>query len=925
MAGKYGYHEGDKYWNVRDGEGQFAKGAGSLIKKIADLKLPAITGNYTAVEKKNLRAQRRKLGQKMIDNGHPPAKIKEALSADPKSWPALKDIKTYSAEKPKAPAGMTPAPELKTKSLTELRTNKEKQAPGIKKKSLAQLKAESKPGNNLTKAEQQAVFEQASDIQPVQLEGKTPNTATLAERIKMYQMIYGKGSVKYKMALQTQGMDPKNDSPTGLNGIPKYEAIKAKVPGSLKFQAVMLNHDNLDVQEESKAPWNGITDPTVAAHKVRNELDGGPVDKIEALMSMGFDEHLAESFVYKKKVEAKTWAEKAQASPPPPPTPDAVSSTPLTVAGLKLPSIEGEGLTAVDKKKLRSKRRAVAQAMIDNGYPASVIKADLGSNPDNWPDLADIKKAGPIKPKAAPASEKKAESAPVKPTAKKKPVSGTPETNVANDAPSTPKVTFPPKPAFFGGTQEEWENNLKKQEAFKNAISSGSPPPATKPGGMTAKPKVKVDKNLGPAMKAVNAEYAGSQELGALFKTLKGIEDLAKGASFPDVSGLDHYELKQQGVDFQHKGLKNLLKSQGMKNLGNQFPGEGADGVIKTTLLNALNEGSDNEVRSAIAYASYHGLMEDLLDHEGDYGSGANVEAWSEAAMGSVLSKMPPDSEALYSLLSNGWNIDNLTPEIVAEQSLKASKPAYIPGGVNLKAEAKAAFEKPSNKKAFDDLPDAHKAHLQMLGGQDEIAQKFEDTPWARSTSATKVEDLEKSALQAFSRYTGSSYKAINGGLRRNKELGQPNQQAIDRMTAELDKSQSKEDLTLVRGVDADPGMLRVLGMDKGTTMYGPGFLENLQGRIGTSFQDKGFGSSSYQNDNKESGRAGFVAKDKINMRILAPKGTKMMNIKSISQHPNENEVLLQRGTSYTIANAYKDSQGFLWMDVVVTGQDTGV
>ena len=111
MAGKYGYKpDGDRYWNVRDSEGQFAKGwgvASAVGKKISDLKLPPITGDYSAAEKKKLRAQRRKIGQKMLDNGWQPDQVQNALSSSPTNWPKLSEIKSpknMAPTMPKEPA-----------------------------------------------------------------------------------------------------------------------------------------------------------------------------------------------------------------------------------------------------------------------------------------------------------------------------------------------------------------------------------------------------------------------------------------------------------------------------------------------------------------------------------------------------------------------------------------------------------------------------------------------------------------------------------------------------------------------------------------------------------------------------------------------------------------------------------------------------
>lgn len=221
MAGVYGYKpDGDKYWNVRDGDGQFAKGWGmasavaKVAKKISDLKLPPITGDYSAAEKKKLRAQRRKIGQKMLDNGWQPDQVQNALSGSPTNWPALADIKS-----------------------------------------------------------------------------------------------------------------PKNMTPT----VPKE-------PADSVSKAIRVKEKALAMQSEPD-----------------------PVDQ-------------------------------APATPNKAPAPGVGA---LSVKDLKLPTIEGDDLTAQQKKNLRSQRRKLAQKMIDSGWTKDQILDKLGSDPKSWPALKDIKQVTP--------------------------------------------------------------------------------------------------------------------------------------------------------------------------------------------------------------------------------------------------------------------------------------------------------------------------------------------------------------------------------------------------------------------------------------------------------------------------------------------------------------------------------------------------
>jgi hypothetical protein len=221
MVGKYGYKpDGDKYWNVRDGEGQFAKGWGmasavaKAAKKISDLKLPPITGDYSAAEKKKLRAQRRKIGQKMLDNGWQPDQVQNALSSSPTNWPKIADIKS-----------------------------------------------------------------------------------------------------------------PKNMTPT----VPKE-------PADSVSKALRVKEKALAMQSEP--------DPVDQASATPNKAPG-------------------------------------------------VDAPALTVKDLKLPTIEGDDLTAQQKKNLRSQRRKLAQKMIDSGWTKDQILDKLGPDSKSWPALKDIKQVTP--------------------------------------------------------------------------------------------------------------------------------------------------------------------------------------------------------------------------------------------------------------------------------------------------------------------------------------------------------------------------------------------------------------------------------------------------------------------------------------------------------------------------------------------------
>lgn len=782
---KYGYHNGEKYWNVRDSEGQFARGAGAALKKIADLKLPAIGGNHTALEKKKLRAQRRKVGQKMLDNGHPPEKVKAALSLEPAAWPKLSDVKPYNgtpAQAPKAPAEKA----FKPKAPAPKGVDGPKSSPDSKKK--------------LSTAEQVKIFDEANSMTQKDVEGKSILSASLAEKVKMAKLIYSEGSPKLDNYLNSLGLDPANDKPK-----------KAKLQAT----------------------------PTEA----------------------------------------------------------------LTIKGLGLPGIEGD-YTAVEKKNLRAQRRKIAQQMIDFNYPAEEIKSQLGANPSNWPTLASIKSAGPIlkkQPKVeAPAPKADAPAPEASPQA--------PEVVKGKTTPSTPKVEYPPKPPFFGGTQEAWEEELKK--------SNWQPA-----GKKTTAAKKKSSTPLSPELQKIADNYNGPMKSLALKNALSDLQLMSTGQK-PKSLGYQKSQQMQEKLDVDHAGFQSLVKEFGAD--ASIFPEDGVEGVVKTVLLKAMRSDNEDTQLKALAYANYHEILEDIADHEENYGQGGSgVAEWAELIGESPLSKLSnPNSEAVYSLLKKGESVAFLNEKKVEAEAKNLQKPVFNSTGlVNLKEDADQALSSPENRAAFDALPDEQKQHMMALGGMDKVQEKFKTTPWARKDSGPQITGITtNSHRMALQNYTGGSYDAVNGSLRGKREMTPATEKQISSMTNALKAGASKEDMLLVRGVEPTQTMLKALGLGGGPA-FNDGFLEKLQSKVGTSFVDQGFGSSSFQHADSETGRAGFVASGKLNMRILAPKGTQMMNIHQGSNYSSENEILLQRGTAYTIAGAYRDSKGFWWMDVVVTNQ----
>lgn len=865
--GKYGYHNGEKYWNVRDSEGQFAKGAGAALKKIADLKLPTIGGNHTALEKKKLRAQRRKIGQKMLDNGHPPEKVKAALSLEPAAWPKLSDVKPYNGtpeqkKTPKAPAEKAFKPKAPAPKGVDLSENGHLDAAAMSKSMTpAEVKKLIDPFRNSTPKQKPKIDAMNADQKLI-----LARSFQLLDDPKSRDGKYVRPEVDlYALALRKSVL-PFSVEDKASNSV---QAEFGQGFSNAKLRSILKDQKN----------WA----PSLTAGE-KNMLDVMITERLEAAPA--------------PKAKKKEAAPAPIASTGPNDLTEA-----LTVKALGLPGIEGD-YTAVEKKNLRAQRRKIAQQMIDFNYPAEEIKSQLGANPSNWPTLASIKSAGPIlkkQPKVeAPAPKVDPPAPKASPQA--------PEVVNAKTTPSTPKVEYPPKPPFFGGTQEQWEEQLKKSN--------------WQPAGKKTTAKKKPSIPLSPGLQKIADNYTGPMKSLALKSALSDLQLISTGQK-PKSLGYQKSQQMQEKLDVDHAGFQSLVKEFGAD--ASLFPEDGVEGVVKTVLLKAMRSDNEDTQLKALAYANYHEILEDIADYEENYGQGGSgVAEWAELIEESPLSGLSnPSSEAVYSLLKKGESVAFLSEKKVQAEAENLKKPVFnSTGPVNLKEDADKAFSSPENQAAFDALPDEQKQHMAALGGMDKIQEKFKSTPWARKDSAAVMQDLSMvSHRMALQDYTGMAYDKINGSLRGKYDTKPSTQKLINSMTSALKTGASKEDMLLVRGVEPTQVMLKAMGMEGGPA-FNDTFMERIQSRIGTSFVDKGFGSSSFQSDGSESGRAGFVGPDKLNMRILAPKGTEMMNLAQGSTHTSENEILLQRGTAYTIAGAYRDSKGFWWMDVVVTHQD---
>ena len=191
--------------------------------------------------------------------------------------------------------------------------------------------------------------------------------------------------------------------------------------------------------------------------------------------------------------------------------------------------------------------------------------------------------------------------------------------------------------------------------------------------------------------------------------------------------------------------------------------------------------------------------------------------------------------------------------------------------------------------------------------------------------SGTVWKGLDNDQKESLTYYTGmTGYRKMNDALR-NEGGKAVLKKKIEAMTTAIDKSETDEDVVFGRGLGYG-GLSKIFGVPEHVLRNHP---EIMTGRIGT---DHGFGSCG-----SNPGGSGFTHKP-VQLEILAPKGTKALYAepfstcgagyhgswdgeKKQSYISNENETLLQRGTSYQILEC-KNEGGKLRIKVAIVDQN---
>ena len=215
------------------------------------------------------------------------------------------------------------------------------------------------------------------------------------------------------------------------------------------------------------------------------------------------------------------------------------------------------------------------------------------------------------------------------------------------------------------------------------------------------------------------------------------------------------------------------------------------------------------------------------------------------------LSNIPDGLQSDYGAVNDALKLSGISGSVVSVSPFDASKTApanlqdvALPNGVASKLEEKA-YEK--NK-------------------QQELVTK----------AVTEFEtDLAAHLVKSIKSYTDGSFKTLNACLRNGAPMNDSTATLAANIDAALAKAKATTDFTVTRGLDDI------------TKFCGP------NPTVGTVLMDNGYVSTS-KNPNWNWG-SGMKA------RISVKKGQRAMDIKSMSLHGSESEVLLPRGSLFKI------------------------
>lgn len=151
------------------------------------------------------------------------------------------------------------------------------------------------------------------------------------------------------------------------------------------------------------------------------------------------------------------------------------------------------------------------------------------------------------------------------------------------------------------------------------------------------------------------------------------------------------------------------------------------------------------------------------------------------------------------------------------------------------------------------------------------------------------LDAMEVMGLKTYSADAGREvpyYKEINNDLRSGKPLGA----AAAGITRNLDhtfaSAKTTEPIEVYRGLDG-------------------AFAAQLE--KGTTFKDDGFTSTT---SSESRGKSFAGGKGAVLMKISVPAGSKAISLSDVSEYPEEQEILLNRGGTYKVTDVTTDANG---------------
>lgn len=267
-----------------------------------------------------------------------------------------------------------------------------------------------------------------------------------------------------------------------------------------------------------------------------------------------------------------------------------------------------------------------------------------------------------------------------------------------------------------------------------------------------------------------------------------------------------------------------------------------------------------------------------------------NLDGMTERQLDELATKFGVSKEELIKKSNGVIESDGSINHRIRAKNYNQFKKKYKTKAETQKAklEAKREVAKKASLAKWQTLAEAQKSVKKFSDNLERITyhrnENFKQERWDKELSVK-----ERDGVQA---YTGMHYRKMNRDLRADNFSGAEKKDYIIGATNALEKSEVADDVTVWRGMGSKNTLARNLRVSE----------EQLSqivtdGSIVTQrFTEKGFCST---------GVTEQAAWNKsVSLEIYVPKGTKGMFVDPVSMHPGENELLLQRNTTFQIMKA---------------------